>query len=434
MPQSLRDSLVKDLRNNGVLIIAGAGVSAAATDGASTATWKGLLRHGLERCLALDSRLTAAWKTRVIEEIDSDDLDDLLSAAEKVSRKLEAPASGEWSRWLREAIGELAVSDPALPLAIASLGAPVATTNYDTVLDEAVGGKAATWQTPNSIQRIVRGEDISVAHLHGVWDQPESVILGIRSYEELIRNEPAQGIQRALSILRSFLFIGVGAGMEDPNWSALRDYLSRVAKGSENRHYRLCLESELPELTPSSKVDRILPISYGQTHSDLIPFIRQLAVDVGRVLPEDVAVTAELNPGPSDTAAVARVAIGLIMHEDNVVLVQRRVSEGALEWQFPAGFVKPLRDPAEAIRDEVSKETGLTCKVGRDLGERIHPDTKMTCVYFELSILHGNLRNGDSNENLDVRWVPIDRIFEYIDEARIFPEFASRLRGKMPTP
>jgi ADP-ribose pyrophosphatase YjhB (NUDIX family) len=433
MSKHLRDSLVRDLRDGSVLVVVGTGVSAAATGNAPTATWKGLLKDGLERCCALDSTLNLDWQLRVSDEIESDDLDDLLSAAEKISRKLNAPKSGEWSRWLRESVGELPSKDKALPLAIAALGVPIATTNYDTILDDVVGGTAATWQSPNRIQRIVRGQEKSVAHLHGVWDQSSSVILGIRSYEALLGSAPAQGLQRAFSILQSMLFIGMGAGTDDPNWSALTQYLSNAAPELENRHYRLCLDSEVGQLSAISNGGIILPIAYGDRHEDLAPFLRQLAVDSGKISVKDSEMSAGLLPRPVEVAAVARVAIGLILHQENVVLVQRRISEGALEWQFPAGFVKPLRDPAQSIRDEVLMETGLTCRVGDLLGERIHPETKMTCVYYQMHLLHGDLMNGDSTENLEVRWVPIDRVFGYIEETRVFPEFAKVIRDRMRT-
>jgi ADP-ribose pyrophosphatase YjhB (NUDIX family) len=431
----LRDSLVKDLRDGSVLIVAGTGVSAAATGNAPTSTWKGLLKDGLERCCALDPSLDGAWQSRVSAEIDSEDLEDLLSAAEKISTKLNAPLSGEWSRWLRESIGELPSESKELPLAIAALGTPIATTNYDTLLDDVVGGTAATWNSPNRIQRIVRGQEKSVAHLHGVWHEPSSVILGIRSYEGLLGNAPAQGLQRAFSILQSILFVGMGAGTDDPNWSTLIKYLSVAAPELENRHYRLCLNSEVKQLSSNGQGSIIHPIGYGDEHDELAPFLRELAVEAGRISLSDSQTQTSIGllSQTAEVAVVARVAIGLILHEGSIVLVQRRISEGALEWQFPAGFVKPLRDPAHSIREEVIAETGLTCRVGDRMGERIHPETKMTCVYFQLHLLHGDLTNGDSTENLEVRWVPVDRVFEYIDESQVFPAFASVIQDQMRT-
>jgi hypothetical protein len=51
----------------------------------------------------LTKPLPNGWRERVLAEIHSSDLDDLLSAAEKVSRKLRR--SGEYGRWLRETAG-----------------------------------------------------------------------------------------------------------------------------------------------------------------------------------------------------------------------------------------------------------------------------------------------------------------------------------------
>jgi hypothetical protein len=51
--------------------------------------------------------LLNGWRKRVLAEIGSGDLDDLLSAAGKVSRKLGAPGVGQYRRWLRETVGSL---------------------------------------------------------------------------------------------------------------------------------------------------------------------------------------------------------------------------------------------------------------------------------------------------------------------------------------
>ncbi len=108
----------------------------------AVAAVRGLLRDGVRRCRELDPSLDQSWEARILDEIQSGDLDDLLGAAEKVSRKLGYPLGGEWSRWLRESAGQLAPHDEAVPKAISDLKAPILTTNYDGILDTQVGGAA----------------------------------------------------------------------------------------------------------------------------------------------------------------------------------------------------------------------------------------------------------------------------------------------------
>ena len=106
MGNVLLEDLQREIEAGSVIAIIGVGVSVAATNNKPAASWCGLLHHGVDHCREHKS-LTGVdekWAKRVHEEIDSGDLDDMLSAAEKSSRKLGAPDGGEYRRWLRETI------------------------------------------------------------------------------------------------------------------------------------------------------------------------------------------------------------------------------------------------------------------------------------------------------------------------------------------
>ena len=53
---------------------------------------------------------------------------------------------------------------------------------------------------------VVRGDDRRVLHLHGHWEEPESVVLGIRSYETVKNSEHTRAVLRAFAMTKSFLF------------------------------------------------------------------------------------------------------------------------------------------------------------------------------------------------------------------------------------
>ncbi len=125
---------------------------------------------------------------------------------------------------------------------------------------------------------MARGDEPGVLHLHGWWDDPESVVLGIRSYEKVLGDAHAQAMQRALRSLRTLLFVGCGAGLGDPNFGALLEWSRGVFAGSQTRHYRLALESEVAELQRQHPdEERIIVLSYGKGHGDLAPYLRDLA-------------------------------------------------------------------------------------------------------------------------------------------------------------
>ncbi|MGW5234000.1 NUDIX hydrolase [Streptomyces nodosus] len=54
------------------------------------------------------------------------------------------------------------------------------------------------------------------------------------------------------------------------------------------------------------------------------------------------------------------IAAAIVVHEGRVLMVRRRVSEGQLSWQFPAGEVEPGEAREDAAVRETQEETGLT--------------------------------------------------------------------------
>ena len=98
------------------------------------------------------------------------------------------------------------------------------------------------------VERVVRGDEPGVVHLHGYWDRPESVILGIRSYEQVLGDAHAQTMQQAIRSLKTLLFVGCREGLLDPNFGALLEWSAKVFAGSEYRHFLLTRESEVAAL------------------------------------------------------------------------------------------------------------------------------------------------------------------------------------------
>jgi tetratricopeptide (TPR) repeat protein len=279
LSDDLRDDLREQLARRQAVVVVGAGVAVAATSREPTASWLGLLRDGVAYCeRVMAGRLPPGWGDHIRWQIDSEDVVELLSAAENVTRRLDGPDGGEYSRWLRESVGSLTVTQPEVIEALGRLGAPIVTTNYDNLIEEVTHLPTVTWLQSNQVQRVLRRDAGGVVHLHGHWQSPESVVLGIRSYEQLLGDEHTQAVQHALAMLNTLVFVGFGAGLADPNFGALRAWLGRVLPGTEYRHFRLGRDGEVADLRAEhDSAERIKVIGYGPSYSDLGPFLRTLA-------------------------------------------------------------------------------------------------------------------------------------------------------------
>ena len=277
MSEVLTENLRQEIVKGSCVAVVGAGVSIFSTGNAPCASWTGLLHHGVQRCADVITSLTADWAERAKRDIDSGDLDDLLAGAEKVSSKLGAPNGGEYARWLRESVGVLEASHREVLEALRDIGVIIATTNYDGLIQKVTGLPAVTWMDGARVERVLRGDERAVLHLHGFWERPESVILGIRSYEQVLGSEHAQAMLRALAAMRTMLFIGCGDGLHDPNFGALLKWTGTVFAGSEYRRFRLARSSEVAQLQKASPPEqRLFVLSYGTGFADLAPFLLRL--------------------------------------------------------------------------------------------------------------------------------------------------------------
>ena len=272
MPTS--DPFHKDLRaiieHRQVVLVIGSGVSMATTR--RSPTWRKLIESGIEQCRLLGA--TSEWCDIATRQVQSDQPDMLLSAAELVQNKLSKDGGGEFARWLREAFEELQVEDNSVINSLHALNLPIVTTNYDDLIEKATSLKQATWRDKSKVSRIIRGESRHVLHLHGYWDEPESVVLGIRSYESVKNSEHTQAVMQALGMTKSLLFVGCGQeGLADPNFGSFLNWLRSIEEiaGTQHRHYWLVRTGD-----PASQTGRVFPVKYGESYTDLAPFLQTL--------------------------------------------------------------------------------------------------------------------------------------------------------------
>jgi tetratricopeptide (TPR) repeat protein len=303
---TLVDDLAASVANGRAVVLVGSGVSVAVSEGARCASWRGLIDDGVSRCVELDPTIGAGWSAAMQELLMSDDPEDLILAAEGVTQKLGGRKSGEYRRWLAESVGRLDIQDPRVLDALIELEVPLVTTNYDDLLERRSGLPAVTWRDgAASILPVLRGDDRAILHLHGYWKDAESVVLGVRSYEAIGGDALAQTVMRTLSVMNSWVFVGFGTGLDDPNFAQLRAWMSDVLADAPYRHFRLALEDEQRELQKRhTKSERIFVVPYGTEREDLVPFLRSLrgrpAADARRG-PESTGSAGPSQPTPEAT-------------------------------------------------------------------------------------------------------------------------------------
>ncbi len=313
----LIDDLRKDLSADRVLIVVGSGASIQAT-GDFCASWDGLIRAGISHC-AGTSRLTDAEGERLLGQLDENDPARRIEVAERLTEALGGSGGGEFRVWLNRSLGKLELRDRTLIDAIHDLGARIATTNYDDLLSRGRDGlQDIDWTDVAAVSEFVHGDRKGVLHLHGYFDRPESVILGIRSYEALQHSEHAQAIQKAISIHDTLLFIGCGDGLSDPNLGPLIEWIDRLFRRSGYRHYCLCRTSEKEPLRQRYPGSCLAFISYGDGYHDLTPFLRKTFAD--RRIPAEALPPVGYCFGRS--REVSRVVRGLSKNCPQTMLIQ----------------------------------------------------------------------------------------------------------------
>lgn len=108
------------------------------------------------------------------------------------------------------------------------------------------------------------------------------------------------------------------------------------------------------------------------------------------------------------------IAAAIVVHEGRVLMVRRRVSEGQLSWQFPAGEVEPGESREGAAVRETQEETGLTVSALKLLGDRIHPKTGWLMSYTACDVVSGTAHVADTEELAELAWVRHGEIVQYV--------------------
>ena len=123
----------------------------------------------------------------------------------------------------------------------------------------------------------------------------------------------------------------------------------------------------------------------------------------------------------SEQSAKCQIAAAVIVKDGHVLLVRRRVSEGTLSWQLPAGKIEPGENAQDAAVRETLEETGLSVAARLPLGERIHQVTRSEMNYVVCDAVAGIAHVATEAEIAEVRWCGARDLPMYVPDGFFAP-------------
>ena len=151
--ETLTNDLKAQIAAKRVVVVAGTGVSAAATGGQNVNElpvwgWMGLLKHGVWTLQQTHGLIDDRKAKLLIGLIEDGDIDLMISAGEQICTRLRGKAPGIYHRWLQDSVGKLKPSNPEIVKVLARLGGLVTTLNYDGVLEAVLKRQPVSWRAP----------------------------------------------------------------------------------------------------------------------------------------------------------------------------------------------------------------------------------------------------------------------------------------------
>lgn len=209
------------------------------------------------------------------ELIDKGDTIALTEAAEFLLYTLKT--SGKYKIFMDDSFSVLEPLDESLKksfIRIARMGDYIATTNYDSILEKAVGSGSVTYSSPDEMLHVMQCKSKNkILHLHGSYN-PDSgiddIVAGEGQYKDIVENKGAQFIQNLIGT-HSIIIVGCGKTVEDVNLKGFLGFVSQYLK-SDIPYFYLYKEGADTEGLP----ENVIPISYGDSFSDLPRFMEEI--------------------------------------------------------------------------------------------------------------------------------------------------------------
>lgn len=150
----------------------------------------------------------------------------------------------------------------------------IATTNYDLLIEGASSGLMSCVPDDAGERKVEtffrESHPPYVFHIHGTYDQPDSVVLGNVSYGLLNASRLFRCVEKIFD--SQIMFVGF-SGFDDPTFARLRQYHREFRFKAQ--HFVLVRESERARFGEASS-DHLVPVVYGTNHDELPSFLHAL--------------------------------------------------------------------------------------------------------------------------------------------------------------
>jgi SIR2-like domain len=316
MNQDIRDRLKKAIQYRTLVPFIGSGVSAGA---AGLPLWGDLVELGIVYGSQRPNALITVRDASILRRLAKSG--DVMTALSKLQKIFAQDSTQHWNShhyagWLETIFGTPSVTDPSVLDEIRRLEPRViVTTNYDLLLEEYVmpTGRSISWERPHELRSMLRGGS-GIAHLHGRYDRPQSVILSDSDYQRIITDDTAFRVSQSLFESGTLIFIGASSdGVSDPHLAKLLENFAQLSDpfdGEDYPHILLCQGTILPQQRSRLRTRGIEVLSYGDRYEDLAPFLATIASRerVTVALDEVKVVSRSIAAAPTKEAGIHAAA------------------------------------------------------------------------------------------------------------------------------
>lgn len=252
-----------------IVYLCGAGASMSL--GSHRLSWTNWIAEGRKY-------LTIPEQNELNLKIGSWTAEELIDAATFLLGKLKS--SGAYQTFMNQTIGALHPVNTEFKEALCKVwraGDLIATTNYDTQIEETLNAKGVSYECPAEILSIIRSTaENKVIHLHGMYDERDgidNIIADYIQYQTILRNSGAQFIQNLIGT-NPIIIVGCGGTMEDPNLSGFMSFAYEKLGTSDIPYFYLMKSGDtIPNLPMNA-----IPVFYGDDYEDLPLFLSEIAM------------------------------------------------------------------------------------------------------------------------------------------------------------